>query len=216
MTQEEANVLKHGVYRIYWTPENTSPAWSYSLAAVGSDSSGLRWFIPVNWVSLQASKKWELLERVEPVEEMNYDQKPERVDLTPTGSYKIQIQDDRLYISKSISITLKGYRLELSLSKLIQALRECGYKIDEPPSRRFLEIKSFLDSPDQRLTCMDALGNKVYSYERYSLKDSPARYVTIAETDSFVNVDVKGENGNVFVGHVLSLEEFKLIWDRIL
>jgi len=49
--------LPHGLYRIIWT------GGSYSLAAVGSDSAGRRWFAPCNWVSGMPCFDWSVVER---------------------------------------------------------------------------------------------------------------------------------------------------------
>ncbi len=44
MTQREAKKLAHGLYVLEWKDGG------YSLASVGSDSAGRRWFAPTNWV----------------------------------------------------------------------------------------------------------------------------------------------------------------------
>jgi len=46
MRKSEAQVLDHGLYRLYWWSDG-----SYSLASVGSTASGERWFAPTNWIS---------------------------------------------------------------------------------------------------------------------------------------------------------------------
>jgi len=45
MTKSEVEMLGHGLYRIYWK------SGGYSLAAVGSDEAGNRWFAATNWTS---------------------------------------------------------------------------------------------------------------------------------------------------------------------
>jgi len=46
MTKEEAQGVEHGLYRIHWKDGGTS------LASVGSDASGRRWFAPTNWITV--------------------------------------------------------------------------------------------------------------------------------------------------------------------
>lgn len=206
MTLQEIRDLRHGVYRIYWKDAVEYP---FSVGAIGSTAKGTKWFMPANWVGPHVSDHWGDIEKVELIEEVNYDQKPMKEDLTSTGTYKVQIfEGNKLRVQ-----TMTGY-LELDLLKLLESLRECGYKIEEPPSRRFLEIKSWLDSPDQNMKCTDATGNMIYTYE-YNARHI-FKTVTIAQLDSKVNVTINNLDGPVFVGHVLSLEEFKLIWNRIL
>ena len=57
MTTEEVQKLRHGVYRLYWSPR------TYSLASVGSLHNGDRWFACANWVSGDkegiTSQSWE-------------------------------------------------------------------------------------------------------------------------------------------------------------
>ncbi len=49
MTQKEAKLLKHGLYRLYWKTGGAS------LACVGSLHSGKRWYAPANWTSISES-----------------------------------------------------------------------------------------------------------------------------------------------------------------
>lgn len=44
MTKSQVEMLDHGVYRIYWK------SGGYSLASVGSDERGERWYAPTNWL----------------------------------------------------------------------------------------------------------------------------------------------------------------------
>lgn len=60
MRQSDAKKLGHGVYRIYWKEGGCS------LAAVGSDHRGDRWYAPTNWVS-GPSFRWTPVERVEAI-----------------------------------------------------------------------------------------------------------------------------------------------------
>ena len=46
MTEQEFNKLKHGIYRIYWTNDDST-----SVAAIGSDYTGKRWMAPANWTA---------------------------------------------------------------------------------------------------------------------------------------------------------------------
>lgn len=53
-------LLKHGLYRLYWNDGGVS------LASVGSDFYGNRWYAPTNWIS-GASLDWTRVKRAEPV-----------------------------------------------------------------------------------------------------------------------------------------------------
>ncbi len=56
----EHELLAHGLYRLHWSGGGTS------LAAVGSDYYGNRWYAPTNWVS-GPSLDWNRVKRAEPV-----------------------------------------------------------------------------------------------------------------------------------------------------
>ncbi len=58
MTVEEAEALEHGIYRIFWKEGGIS------LAAVGTDADGKKWYAPTNWVTVP-STDWFAIERVE-------------------------------------------------------------------------------------------------------------------------------------------------------
>lgn len=58
MTADDYQNLEHGIYRIFWKDGG------HSLASVGSDSHGKRWFAPTNWVTVPWSD-WSAVERVE-------------------------------------------------------------------------------------------------------------------------------------------------------
>lgn len=66
MRREEVQQLRHGLYEILWK------AGGSSLAAVGSTTSGLRWYAPTNWVSDNkerpaiASTNWRRVKSVSP------------------------------------------------------------------------------------------------------------------------------------------------------
>lgn len=66
MRRDEAKLLRHGLYEIFWK------AGGSSLAAVGSTSGGLRWYAPTNWVSdnkecpAVASTNWRRVKSVSP------------------------------------------------------------------------------------------------------------------------------------------------------
>jgi hypothetical protein len=45
MTMLDGKKLKHGLYVLHWEEGG------HSLAAVGSDDAGQRWFAPINWIS---------------------------------------------------------------------------------------------------------------------------------------------------------------------
>ncbi len=55
--------LQHGLYRIYWKDGGNS------LASVGSDASGTRWFAPTNWAASIPCNDWSDVERVELLEQ---------------------------------------------------------------------------------------------------------------------------------------------------
>jgi hypothetical protein len=205
MKQEEANELKHGVYTIYWLYGQKFP---YSIGAVGSDSEGDSWFMPVNWISDKTSKDWDAILRVELIEEMDYNYPPRISTKTPQEQslepYKIQIHQD--------SLRIQEYHDTIDLPRLLNALRECGYQITEPPHKSFLEIKQWLDSQDT-FQCINATGDLCYEYF-HNLRD---RTVVIARKDGTTEITIlDGNLETVFAGHVLSLEEFKLIWNRVL
>lgn len=54
MTPAEAQELRHGLYELLWDDG------SVSVAAVGSDAAGNRWFAPSNWLTVP-SFKWEMV-----------------------------------------------------------------------------------------------------------------------------------------------------------
>lgn len=58
MTNEEAEKLELGLYRIHWVEGGSS------LAAVGKDSSK-RWFVPCNWQADTLSYEWYIIKRVD-------------------------------------------------------------------------------------------------------------------------------------------------------
>lgn len=45
MSKAQAKKLQHGIYRIFWKTGGSS------LASVGSDREGNRWFAATNWIS---------------------------------------------------------------------------------------------------------------------------------------------------------------------
>ena len=69
MTYEDAQKLKHGLYRFHWADNEGT-----SLAVVGSLDDGSRWFACANWthghIEGIASYKWYLVERAELIEEV--------------------------------------------------------------------------------------------------------------------------------------------------
>jgi hypothetical protein len=209
MTKIEVQRLDHGVYRIYWKTQD-----NYTVGAIGSLPNGDRWMISANWVNPRAvsheSAIWDGIEKVELIEKMEYDQKQTKEDLTTTGFYKVQISNFDILFIKGISD--KG-NIMLSLSKLLGALRECGYQITEPPSKVFTELKEFLDTHDC-FSQVDSVGNTIFVY----IHNIADRKLSIARTDSRtqVSVFIRNTNDPVFVGHVESLDEFKLIWNRII
>lgn len=62
MTQDHANTLPNGVYRIYW-----NEGCPYSIGAIGRKSNGDTWFCPTNWISPDSlpSEDWNAVATVE-------------------------------------------------------------------------------------------------------------------------------------------------------
>jgi hypothetical protein len=54
----QAQALDHGLYRLHWKDGGSS------LAAVGSDREGRRWFAPTNWISVPCTD-WGSVKRAE-------------------------------------------------------------------------------------------------------------------------------------------------------
>ena len=79
MNYSDVQDMKHGIYRIHWKEGGSS------LAAVGSDHNGFRWFAPTNWISGN-STNWDVVDYVtqihiaseQPVPES--DEEPEAFD----------------------------------------------------------------------------------------------------------------------------------------
>jgi hypothetical protein len=46
MTEIDLGAIEHGLFILFWTSGGTS------LAAVGSDASGRRWYAPTNWITV--------------------------------------------------------------------------------------------------------------------------------------------------------------------
>lgn len=61
MTDEEVAKVGHGLYIIHW---KESHGGGTSVAAVGTDRSGRRWFAATNW-TVVPSFDWSRIERVE-------------------------------------------------------------------------------------------------------------------------------------------------------
>ena len=65
--------LKHGVYKIFWIGGGSS------LASIGYTHDGTNWFAPCNWTSkdnnkpMVASTKWQMIDRIEFIEENSYE-----------------------------------------------------------------------------------------------------------------------------------------------
>ena len=65
MKAQEYQKLDHGLYRINWK------SGGFSLASVGSDHSGTRWYAPTNWCGFAPHKNncpctdWRKVESVE-------------------------------------------------------------------------------------------------------------------------------------------------------
>lgn len=58
MRGEKVSKLGHGLYVIFWK------SGGLSVAAVGSDRYGNRWFAPTNWISVPTFD-WSLVKSVE-------------------------------------------------------------------------------------------------------------------------------------------------------
>lgn len=52
MTPSEGNVLRLGLYRVWWMSGGSS------LASVGMNSDGSRWLAPTNWVASTSVPDW--------------------------------------------------------------------------------------------------------------------------------------------------------------
>jgi hypothetical protein len=66
MTQEEIAHIPDGVYRLFW---NAWPGCNagQSVAAVGTDSQGKRWFAPANWVTGIPCFEWHKVRAISPI-----------------------------------------------------------------------------------------------------------------------------------------------------
>ena len=60
MTRREVEEMNHGLYRLHWKDGGTS------LASVGSNQRGDRWYAATNWIS-GPSFDWRKVLRVTPV-----------------------------------------------------------------------------------------------------------------------------------------------------
>lgn len=67
MTQEDADKLPTGVYRIYWASWSEGGNGSSSLAVLARGADGAMKFAPANWVC-QFSKEWNRIKGVELIE----------------------------------------------------------------------------------------------------------------------------------------------------
>lgn len=59
MTKKKANELDLGLYKIFWKEKHGG---GVSLAAVGYDQAGNRWFAPTNWLEVP-SFDWAKVEK---------------------------------------------------------------------------------------------------------------------------------------------------------
>jgi hypothetical protein len=74
MNRREVEQMGHGLFRLHWKDGGCS------LAAVGSDEWGHRWYAATNWTS-GPSFDWTKVERVTPVLlERDKDRVPDRVE----------------------------------------------------------------------------------------------------------------------------------------
>lgn len=82
------------------------------------------------------------------------------------------------------------------------------------PRNAFKHIHRFirLDCADHPDATISILGDMIITYKR----KADFRETTVALTDSRVNVTIKVFGHYRFDGYVLSVDEFKLIWERIL
>ena len=62
----------HGLCKIYWVEDDT-----VSVAAVGSDSAGRRWYAPTNWITGIPCFDWSKVDRVELVMTQEQANEPE-------------------------------------------------------------------------------------------------------------------------------------------
>ena len=138
----------------------------------------------------------------------------DKTDLTPSGTYKVQTTEKELLIQCLSGTTV------LSIPILVNTLREIGFVITYPLPKLVKDIQEFLQSLDIEDSKVSKLGN--VTTIGVFLKHKTCE-VTLAPTDSRLNVDIHvdtPENSlkwqTKFSGHVESLDEFKLIWSRIL
>jgi hypothetical protein len=132
--------------------------------------------------------------------------------LTPSGTYKVLMTDQQ-----KLLVQFKDYRVSLELPKLIDTLKEIGFVITYPPPKLFKDIQEFLKSVAIRDIEVTTLGGENIVSVSLFLDLDRMYSVSMATTDSRLNVDInKPGESPLFRGHVESLDEFKLIWSRIL
>ena len=64
MTRADVAALKHGLYRLRW-----KEGGRYSVAAVGSDYDGNRWYAPTNWIGGIPCFDWSKVKAAFPIVE---------------------------------------------------------------------------------------------------------------------------------------------------
>lgn len=127
-------------------------------------------------------------------------------------AYPVQRMDNRLIINDG-----QDHRVELNITRLCLSLEALGFVITYPPPQLLKDIQEFLKHIQVKDCRTTILGDMItigmfMEHQNYM--------VTLAPTHSRLNVSIMSimEDGSAirFSGYVESLEEFKLIWSRIL
>jgi hypothetical protein len=137
-------------------------------------------------------------------------QRPE-IALTPTGTYPVQMND-----KQELFIKCRDSHLVLDVLILVNTLREIGFVITYPAPKLVKDIQEFL----QNIELLKHLTNNLGDIITISilLENRRTYLVTLAPTSTLVNLRItSGENSAIrFEGYIESLDEFRLIWNRIL
>jgi len=70
MNQRQIRKLGHGIYLLKWKSGGDS------LASVGSDYTGRRWFAPTNWIAGIPCFDWWMVKDVEPMLRLQREKRP--------------------------------------------------------------------------------------------------------------------------------------------
>ena len=148
MDAHEVAMLPLGLYRIHWKSSGTS------LAAVGNNRAGLRWFAPVNWASIGGGdnqRHWDDVDRVEAIEPgaMESDDGESPADATPDISEEVDGLERKF--SAILDAAQKSIRINISLLRNevigLRKRTEDLLKLHEKPANT-LPAVSFGAPPD--------------------------------------------------------------------